>query len=760
MWKNVVKGVALLLSTALAICLLALALCYAIAGKAELDEGKLNASCGRITFYDKEGVFLANVGAMGVTAEYGALPPYVKQAFVAVEDKRFYKHCGVDVIRMAGAMLANFKAGTFAEGASTITQQLVKNTHLTPAKTIRRKLKEIKLSIALEKRMQKDAILNLYLGSIYFGKGAYGIEEAARTFFNKHAHELSLSEAAALAGIVRSPYRYSPLANPDACMARRNLVLRLMKEQGYLTEEQRLAASNEPLTAICKSADNLSEYYSEAIAEAADALHLSEQAFVSGRYHVFTYLDGKQNARAGELLQESYYNSNHAAACLIALDNRTSGVSVFASRGIRSLRSYTRQAGSVIKPLAVYAPALERGLITPATPVMDTRTDFGGYSPKNYGDVYHGSVTVRYALEQSLNVPSVRIYSGVGSGYASEFLQGLGLTLCEDSLTAALGATQKGFSLLDLTAAYTAFPTGGTFLPPAFVQKITDASGKTLYEHKPHRTRAMGEDTAFLVCDMLHGVTKTGTAKGLSSLPLYLMAKTGTVGDREGNTDAYCMSFTERHTLLSYMGSTEGKLPCGISGGSYPTFSARAMWKDFYTDNPPQRLSQPSSVVQLSIDREALCAEGRLLLSSSTTPDSATVKEYFSVNNRPKEVSPLFTCPTVRAFRLSVDRYPRLSFIASPYYTYRIYRNGKLIASFNGRSGETVYTDKEAPQGKSIHYRIGPVYTANGIEYEGSHKEGSVSLPYDLSPPKKDEDSTDTPPKEEDSNKNPWWLNT
>ncbi|HBW04966.1 MAG TPA: hypothetical protein DEF02_00005, partial [Clostridiales bacterium] len=312
------------------------------------------------------------------------IPDNLKNAFVALEDKRFYSHGGVDYIRLARAAWNNFRAHSFKEGASTISQQLIKNTHLSQEKTIKRKLLELKLTSELEARYTKDEILEKYLNSIYFGHSCFGVKSAAEFYFSKSPEDLSLADGALLAGIVKSPNNYSPFKNPAKCLSRRALVLEAMQKNGHISEAEKLEAENAPLPVqnAVSSADSsyLARCYDE-LERLADENSLR----LNGEIRIFTYLDPSLQKTLSDTcaLRENDERSDIISA---ALDLASGGFVAYYS----TCGDIARSPASLFKPLCAYAPAFEEGLLSPATPIDDSPVSFGGYSPKNYGGTYGG----------------------------------------------------------------------------------------------------------------------------------------------------------------------------------------------------------------------------------------------------------------------------------------------------------------------------------------------------------------------------------
>ncbi|MDR3293002.1 MAG: transglycosylase domain-containing protein, partial [Clostridiales bacterium] len=377
------------------------------------------------------------------------IPDVLVRAFIAVEDKRFFRHNGIDPLRILGALKNDIASHSLKEGASTIDQQLVKNSHLNAEKSIARKLKEVKLALSLDRKYKKEEILEIYLNSLYFGNGIYGVKSAARIFFDKELSALSPSECAAIAGVVKNPSGYSPLKNPKSSLSRRNLVLSLMRAEGYLSDEQTAAAQSEILRVTDKKQEEtvFSSYAEAALDEAAGILHLSVKELLTSGCKIYTYYDEEKQRLLIDSVSDGSFNlknENGKApdAMSILADNHDGGINAFYVNGyIDNLNDFRRQPGSVIKPILVYAPAFRARLYSPASPVNDVKKSFGGgYSPSNFKDRYEGWTTVKSAVKNSSNVVAVEVLERLGVLKAKEFADELKLALTEeDKLNIALG---------------------------------------------------------------------------------------------------------------------------------------------------------------------------------------------------------------------------------------------------------------------------------------------------------------------------------
>lgn len=710
-----------------------------------LDPKKLILNEKNIVVYDQEGEPVKGVSALSraQTVAISDLPTHVKDAFVCTEDKRFYRHGGFDILRFGRAVLNNLKAGSFKEGASTISQQLIKNTHLSQDKTVKRKLQEWKLTRQLEKRYTKDEILEKYLNTIYFGHNCFGIVSAADFYFQKTPSELSVSDGAILAGLVKSPNNYSPFKNPQRCQKRKDSVLALMQKNGKITEKQRRIASNEPLP-LRNSLQNNAGFLHFVFEELTD---LSEkQGFiVGGRVEIETCLDTNLQSE----LEELAVNLTETDKTIMVLDNEKH---LFKSC-VSSVGNIERLPGSLIKPLLVYAPALEENLLSPATPILDEKIDYHGYSPENYGGVYHGYVSMREAVEKSLNVPAVKTLESLGIDRAVGYSTRLHLPVDKKdySLALALGGMQKGFSLSDLSAAYAALANGGVFQPCGFIAKIK-INGNTVYQKSEKGTQVFSKQTAYLMTDVLRTTAKVGTAKKLRSLPCDIAAKTGTVGTETGNTDAYALSYTQQDVVSVWLGNadnqkikhTGGALPCSIllQINEY-------LCNQFSSKNLPQpKFTRPEGVVEVALDKSSYLQNHSLCFADDAAPSNFVFKELFKESALPLNKSTYFSKPTISTPTIKVkNNAVIINFFENfvPDYTYKIERTDgkKSVVLYQGNYVKE-FVDDTTEMNKRYIYTITPYYK----NYAGK----GIILPA-ISTQEKD---TPTEKEEEILEKN-WW---
>ncbi len=707
--KLTLKILAIVLSALLCLALALLLTAYALTRDAALDFEKLSLKGGAaVTVFAADGSE-ADLPRGGGTARIQELPAYLPNAFVAVEDKRFYSHGGLDYRRMAKAAMKNLASFSFREGASTISQQLIKNTHLSGEKTIKRKLKEIKLAKLLEKNYSKQEILELYLNSIYFGHSAFGIDSAARFYFGKAPKELSPAESATLAALVKSPNRYSPFRDAEKCLSRRNFVLSLMKEQNYLSDSEYAAAKAEPLPAEPSEEVKPSSYFSLALEELALLL---PDAGSGEPLKVYTYLDRS--------LQEKLEQTTTDCDCsLLVCGNEGHSVKAFHS----TCGLLRRLPASTIKPLAVYAPAIEEDLVSPATPVLDEKTDFGGYCPENYDKTYGGYLSVRDALARSANVPAVRILNELGVDKAAKYLKKMALPLCDEdkTLALALGGMREGFTLKEIADGYSVFANGGRFSPSAFIERVEDARGNILYARdslsKMEERQVFSEETCSLVDSMLKTAVKEGTAKKLRGLNFEVCAKTGTGGTDKGNTDAYTIAYTLRDTVAVWLGNRDNS-PIDASGGGMPCNLALSVLQTLYQDSPPPDFSPCENVVEAALDQEEYEKNHRLLLADPASPSYLSLHELFKKSALPQGVSSKFSAPKIQTPLIQVKNGAvTLILCQTYYYDYVVKResDGQISTIYSGKYREEI-VDNSVEGGKTYTYSVTPVY--QGIEGE------------------------------------------
>ena len=587
------------------------------------------------------------------------LQPSTVYAFISAEDARFFEHEGVDVIRIAGAIVADIKAGSYVQGASNISQQLIKLSHLTSEKTISRKAEEAALAYEMERQYSKEDILEMYLNYVYFGGGYYGIEAAAEGYFGVHASDLTLDQSAMLAGILKSPSGYAPHINYAASINRRNNILRLMRDYGYITDDEKKQAAAKRPTILHDKNEEYSGYYTDAVTKSAAALMgITVDELIRGGYNIYSAMDSDIQHYCEEMFKNGeLFPAEDSEAAIVVLEPST-GMVVAMVGG----RSYTggisfnratdirRQPGSVIKPVIAYAPAFEYLNYTAADMILDEETTFADYTPSNYGNKYYGWVTVREAVTKSLNVPAVKTLSEVGVERAKDFAKRCGIEFDDkdDSLALALGGFTYGVSPLQIAGAYSCFASGGIYNTPTLIKKITDRNGLTVYEYRQDSRRVMSEANAYILTSMLKSVVTEGTGHRLNTLDIPIAGKTGTVGLANGNRDAWMAGYTPEYTAVVWQGYDSdrlGLLPSSATGGTYPALMLYELFNHIYPDGRSGDFEKPESVKQYSIDAKTLKKQHKVVLANAMTPQSSRVTEYFTEETAPEDVSGYWAVP-------------------------------------------------------------------------------------------------------------------
>lgn len=630
-----------------------------------LDLDKITSPAQVTVILDRNGESAADAGGENrVLLGADEMPLLVKQAFVAVEDARFYEHNGLDFIRIGGALINDLRAGEAREGASTITQQLVKLTHLSGEKTLARKAQEAWLALQLERAMSKDDILAAYLNTVYLGAGAYGVEAASRVYFGCSAGELTLPQAATLAGIVKAPSTYAPHLNPEKALERRNLALRAMADNGYITEAERDEAAAAPLELhMTRRAERAGWYADAAIDEACAALAISGDELMGGGYRVFTSLDPAMQTVADELFADAsrFPEGDGGArpeAALAALDVTNGeilcmegGREYAVRRGFNRAVQMKRQPGSAFKPVSVYAAAIDMLGCTPITLLDDSPRAYDGYSPTNASGQSYGVVTLRQALVKSMNQATVNLLDRVGVDAARLYAQKLGLTLCDAdrSYALGLGALTEGVSPASLCGAYCALANGGMAVTPHAVRRVEDSAGREVYAFHADSPRAMSEISAYLLTDILREAAKSGTAKALAAVPAPVAAKTGTVGEADGgNRDAWTAAYTPGVAVTVWMGYDEPdqhELRQGVTGGSYPARLAAAFLTRV-ANRMDGEFPQPGGIERVLLDSRSLRGDvASPMLASGDTPKACLISESLPLGSAPKQASTLWQYP-------------------------------------------------------------------------------------------------------------------
>jgi penicillin-binding protein 1B len=556
----------------------------------------------------------------------GAIPRQVVEAVLAIEDRRFYDHLGIDPIGIAGAIFRNvFGDKEYLAGGSTLTQQLVKNTFLTPEKLLRRKMTEWFMAIALERRLTKDQILQMYLNDVSLGQrgsfAIHGVGEAARLFFGKDVSNVTLSEAATIAGVIQSPSRLSPFRNPDRAKERRNVVLHAMADAGYVSTEAAERATREPLLMAARALDAEAPYFVDHIGQ---ELQEKYAKLAAGAVDVYTTLDLHVQRIAHDAVREGLARVDeilarrkrrNAQAALIAVDPRTGDVLALVGGRSYNESQYNRataarrQPGSVFKPF-VYLAAFERAQadgradVTPATLVLDEPTTFTVddkvWEPRNYEGEYDGDITYRRALTLSRNLATIRVAEAAGYDTIAALWKRVGAGATPRPYPSiALGVFEA--TPYEIATAYTLFPNGGRIQPLRSVAKIVAGRREIVLPIADDRNIAHA-DTTYLVTNMMRSVINEGTGAGARAAGFSLDAagKTGTTNDLR---DAWFVGFTPELLTVVWVGLDDNQ-PLGLSG----TQAALPIWTTFMKRALAGRggssFEAPSGIVFVDIDKD------------------------------------------------------------------------------------------------------------------------------------------------------------
>ena len=574
-----------------------------------------------------------------------SVPRQTIDAFISIEDKRFYSHNGIDYQRILSAIKNDIISRSFREGASTISQQLIKNTHLSSDKNISRKIQEMRIARALERQFSKEEILEMYLNILYFGNNIYGIGSASEIMFKKNVSELNLAESALLAGIINNPSRYNPLTNPEQSILRRNLVLTEMYKLNKINKTELEAAKAAKINTM-SVIKHKNHYIDAALNQAASILYCDEADLYRKNISIGTSFDAHIQQVINEILAKARIPDGLGTQILVMSNASGEILSLSGLGATAGLASLRRQPGSTVKPVISYAPALEKRLAYPALPILDEKIDFSGYSPSNYRNKYAHWTTVEDALAQSSNVCAAKLLEMSGVEYAKTFAIKLGYDFGKNDtgLPLALGGMEKGLTLRQIANAYQAFANDGNYIKSSFVRYIKDSSGKLLYEQKMKETRAMSDETAYFINKMLGKCAKEGTGKLLNGCIKNICAKTGTVGDENGNTDAYCIAYTPEFTVAVWIGSKNSTEPHKITGGGLPASIARSILLSINPKNS-QGFPRPNSIKTVELNRNEFNENHRLVLADKNTAPryrkSAEFPENFPLQKQLTHTAPI-----------------------------------------------------------------------------------------------------------------------
>ena len=542
-------------------------------------------------FYDINGnvIYTTLSEERRVPVSIDKIPKHVQQAFIAIEDNRFYEHSGIDYRGTARALVSTL-SGREVQGGSTITQQLAKNAFLTQERSIIRKIKEAFIAKELEHKYTKDEILTMYLNQIYFGQGAYGIESASLYYFGKHVQNLDIAEAATLAAIPKSPNYYNPFENPKESKNRQELVIDQMVKYGFISADSASKAKAKKMvySTSHKQQNNPRGYFFDMISQKVIA-EVGADALYKGGLKIYTTLDMDMQLAAEKAMRHlpNYYTDGKKLTqpqmALAAVDPKTGYVkAMIGGRGQDKFNRATlavRQPGSAFKPF-VYLTAMQNGF-TPASIIEDKEEEFAkGWKPQNSDMQWHGKVSLRTALKRSLNVPTIKLAREVGVDKIVANVEKMGITTLVDSgaysdvnLAMALGGLSKGVNPLEMASAYGVLATNGLYNKPIALLKIVDRDGKVLYQAKPQSKRVVDAASAYLTTNMLEDVLVSGTGGGMG-IGRPAAGKTGTT---DTYIDAWFVGYTPDLSTAVWVGDDNNKPMQRMYGSGAPL----SIWHEF-----------------------------------------------------------------------------------------------------------------------------------------------------------------------------------
>lgn len=544
-----------------------------------------------ITVVDDKGRMIARRGlTQGASIPVGQLPAYVGNAFIAIEDRRFRSHFGIDPIGLIRAAFVDATHGEYVQGGSTLTQQLAKNLFLTPDRTFRRKIEEAILAVLLETRYSKDQILSFYLNRVYFGAGVYGIEAASERYFNKPAQQLTLPEAAVLAGIVKAPSRYNPQNSPQAALARSSVVLAAMEESQFIDRAGRIKAEKaRPKFAHSLATPGAGYFVDYVISQVPGLVQSPKERLI-----VETTLDldlqrNAENAVIGGLTRDGRkLNASEAALVSVSEDGAVralvGGTSYDESEFDRAVDA-KRQPGSAFKPF-VYLAALEHGH-RPTDEVEDGPVAIGNWHPGNYEGEYEGLITLARALAHSSNSAAVQLTNEVGPGEVASIAHRLGVAAQLNPVPSlALGTSEV--TPLELTEAYVPFANGGYHTTPYAITRVRTANGRTLYQHDGgDPVRVMTPENDAFMTQMMRGTIKDGTGTSAALAGYDVAGKTGTSQDYR---DAWFVGFTADYVTGVWVGNDNGSPMKKATGGGLPSRIFKTYMQQAERGHPPREL--------------------------------------------------------------------------------------------------------------------------------------------------------------------------
>lgn len=649
-WKRIFKTILLI---CLMIGLIGIGIfTYFIATAPKLDIDKLDVAYGS-TFYDQDGEAFAELFEENrVKVEYDDIPDVLIDAIVATEDSRFFEHPGIDIRRIGGAIKANITRGFGAEGASTITQQVVEHMFLTPEKSIKLKVQEQWLALKLEREFTKEQIMEMYVNKIFYGSNAHGVAKASEVYFDKEdLHELTLVEAAMLAGLPQRPTAYNPFQSPDLMKERVDTVLTLMERHGKITAEEADEARNVEIESVLTDKKPASFTHDAFVQKAQEELEekLDGVDIHTAGLKVHTTLDTNAQEHIEFLLTDSEenpipYPDEELLAGMAVVDTQTGAIRAIGGSRNRDTAfgsnyglEANRQPGSTVKPINAYGPAIEYNQWSTYHQIDDDAPyNFGSGTIPNWNRQYQGWMSMRYALEQSLNVPALKTLEETGYDQAQEFAENLGLEFNEDEMWVgdAIGSTQSKVSPLQLAGAFSAFGNDGIYTEPYAVTKVEFPDGSVV-DLTPESEAVMSDYTAYMVTDMLKGVLTSGTGTNANIPELPVAGKTGSTNPqgKSGVNNSWFAGYTTNYSIAIWTGYQKNDQILESTQIPHALFTntMREISKDVETAD----FEKPDSVVEVDIVK----GSNPPAIPSGNTSSDNIVTELFVKGTEPTNVS-------------------------------------------------------------------------------------------------------------------------
>ncbi|SER12351.1 penicillin-binding protein 1A [Gracilibacillus ureilyticus] len=630
---------------------------YYVATAPDLDVSELSAPAST-KLYDINGDIFADLGTeKRSTVQYSDIPKILEDAILATEDVRFKSHIGIDFKRIGAAVLANFRDGFGAQGASTITQQVVKGSFLSNDKELKRKVQEQWLALQLERKYSKEEIFEMYVNKIYYGAGAYGVATAAEVYFGKtDLNDLTLAEAAILAGLPQRPSAYDPFVNPDLTKERMNTVLNLMVQHNKISEAEANEVRDTDVAALLVDSKKQYVKYESFIQQVRKEVEEKTGADIyKDSLQVYTTLDPEAQEYTEFLLSNEENNPIDYSADpdiqvgITLLDTKSGAIRAIGGGRNRDSDGWNfaidgdgLQGGSTMKPIVAYGPAIEYLQWSTYHQLNDDKPfPIEGTDSviRNWNRSYQGWMSARYALQESLNVPAVKTLDEVGYSNAQTFAEGLGIEFANNqvTITDAIGGTDTGVLPIEIAGAYAAFGNNGTYHEPYSVLKVEYPDRRT-EELASEPEEAMSDFTAYMVTDMLKSVVQNGTGTNANISGLPIAGKTGTTNlkDQDGSPDSWFTGYTTNYTISIWSGYSKERKP--INNTQLPVHIFRELMQHVSSDVETADFQKPDSVVEVAVEKGSNPAKR----PSEYTPSSEIVTELFVKGHEPSAVSEKF----------------------------------------------------------------------------------------------------------------------